>query len=945
MSDALRAPDVDYLTRDYEGFRQLLLSLIERADTRWTERSAADLGVTLVEILAQQLDLLAYAGDRVAEEGFLGTARRRESARRHAKLGDYDLDRGNATRGYQHFRLRDDRRGDQALLLRAGARVGQQLAPGQDPALRLVAETTEDALLDARRNEFALARSAAAGATALHLAAADGSRPGLRSLGLRPGLCLCVLDRERGEIATLRGVRGAVAELAAPLKRTYLAGPDGATRVLGNLVPIRRGETLPWQLVGRGGASLAGSPPAGGAGPNEAERSAGAFLALRLDPMRRLRAEVEAAREAWGHDDSLADRWRLANATVARVARQLREGGGAALGAEQARGLDADLGRAAELLRDVLRAAGRTVPEALRPTRRAPLRGQEIELRNVPLRRPTGEPRAPLPPLCLDGATTLEVRVGVAGWWQPWDEVEDFLRSGPDDRHYVAQTDAEGHVTLRFGDGEHGALLPPDARVMVRRVTGPLEVGDLGARALDVLLDDGDPEAPLDRDAFDAVEPTFNPLPTQGGRPPEGLADLPDRLRRRLARRVVPVTASDYEQLLRDRADIAEAKASVARELSRERVDVVLRPEPGADPTRVLDEVRALLRRDRLAGTDVWVRLPEPLYASLAVLVEVHPEVSPADLRLRLRRQLLEIFEGPEGARLGRARTRAEIYAAVEAVPGVVYSEVIGFDLAPPLGGVLALREAIEPAPHQIVRCLDLPDRPLGGVITLWAARRFRLLVELAFPDPDEGYDVEQLRTAIEGLLSGPDATPIREQWTEITAARIDELLRRVPAPGGQYRLSVRRLMVGERAVERVPIGKHELPVLDHVRIRERQFLPHYGLALQLSGGGAPLDEAQLRRQIKEKLSGPESVPLAKGWRELSPAAIDGVLSALVEGTGYELSVRSITVPAGGGEGAPALSPGVPALGTRRAVAIVPLQPGDVPILDVLQIAFAPGGP
>ena len=48
MKDALRVPDVDYLTRDYEGFRQLLLSLADRSGTPWTERSAADTGVMLV---------------------------------------------------------------------------------------------------------------------------------------------------------------------------------------------------------------------------------------------------------------------------------------------------------------------------------------------------------------------------------------------------------------------------------------------------------------------------------------------------------------------------------------------------------------------------------------------------------------------------------------------------------------------------------------------------------------------------------------------------------------------------------------------------------------------------------------------------------------------------------------------------------------------------------
>ncbi|HEY6180483.1 MAG TPA: hypothetical protein VIX73_38840, partial [Kofleriaceae bacterium] len=88
---------LDYATRDYDGFRQLMISVIDRQGTPWTERAAADVGVMVVELLAYELDRLAYAGDRAAEEGFLATARRRESARRHAALGDRELDRGNAT--------------------------------------------------------------------------------------------------------------------------------------------------------------------------------------------------------------------------------------------------------------------------------------------------------------------------------------------------------------------------------------------------------------------------------------------------------------------------------------------------------------------------------------------------------------------------------------------------------------------------------------------------------------------------------------------------------------------------------------------------------------------------------------------------------------------------------------------------------------------------------
>ncbi|KYG03834.1 hypothetical protein BE21_49870 [Sorangium cellulosum] len=914
MSLGRRAPDVDYLTRDYEGFRQLLVSLVDRAGTRWTERATADLGVMVLEMLAHQLDLLAYAGDRVAEEGFLGSARRRESLRRHAALGDYRLDRGNATRGYQHFRLQ----AGVARTLPAGTQVGQEPAPGQPPEQRLVAETLEDVALDARRNELALTRSAAAGSAVLRLAPAVEGPRDLRAIGLRPGMLLAIVDREQGEIATVASVQAGAVELRAPLGRTYLAGRGkDAARVLGNIAPIRRGRTSGWELVDRGGKALGEVPP-------------GVFLARRIDQVRALRDEVEAARARWLGDRALAERWEIANATVDCVVRELRVAGAASvMTLERAKALDEQLRSAAQLFREMLQGSGRAVPGALQPTRRVPMPRQEIALQSEQ------------PPLWADGVETLKVRVGVAGRWAPWTEVDDLLRSGPDDRHYVAEIDGDGQVTLRFGDGVNGAVLPGDSRVMVQRVTGDVFAGDVGAHALRVVVGGGD--------GFDPEEPTTNPLPTTGGRPLEvprrergasdGRAgasdDIAQRMRRALSVPVVPVTAADYTALLEARPDIAEAAVSVSA--ARRRVDVVLRPSPGHDPARALEGARAFLRDARLAGTDAWARLAEPLYVAIALIVEIHPEISPADLRSRLRRALLSAFGDGDERILGRRRARAEVYAAVEAVAGVVWSQVVGFSLASQ--PELTAQEEIVPGPHEVVRCLDLPDSPLAGRITIWAARRYRLQIEVAFPDPDDRPGA-WLSGALMALLSGPDAAPARERWPEITAARLDALFQRVPRAGEAFRLSTRRLMIGGRAVDRVPLADGELPIVDSLELSERVSMPHFGLQIELvwGGGDEGLMEA-LRARIQGMLSGPGAVPVAEGWTEITVPRVNGALEGVAPpGAGYRLSARMLTLVErrAGRAGARVV---------QRAVERVPLRPGDVPVLETLQIAVIARSP
>jgi len=83
------APPIDYLAKDYESFRRLMIDRMAVTMPGWTERSAADLGVTLVETLAFGADLASYYQDAVGTEAYLSRARLRASARRHARLLGY----------------------------------------------------------------------------------------------------------------------------------------------------------------------------------------------------------------------------------------------------------------------------------------------------------------------------------------------------------------------------------------------------------------------------------------------------------------------------------------------------------------------------------------------------------------------------------------------------------------------------------------------------------------------------------------------------------------------------------------------------------------------------------------------------------------------------------------------------------------------------------------
>lgn len=90
---ATTAPS-DFLARDYESFRTLMLDAMSASVPAWTERNPTDLGVAIVEVLAYAADYLCYYQDAVSTEAYLMTARRRISLRRHGRLVDYFLDEG-----------------------------------------------------------------------------------------------------------------------------------------------------------------------------------------------------------------------------------------------------------------------------------------------------------------------------------------------------------------------------------------------------------------------------------------------------------------------------------------------------------------------------------------------------------------------------------------------------------------------------------------------------------------------------------------------------------------------------------------------------------------------------------------------------------------------------------------------------------------------------------
>lgn len=236
---------IDYLSKDYAGFRQALLDFVPTRLPAWTERSEADIGMMLLELLAATADSLSYLQDRVANEAFLDTATQRRSVAAHLTLIGYRLDEGNAARAYLRFEV------NTAHTLAADPGLRATNRPLRDNEPILVFETEGAATLRPEHAEMPLFNRGNAGCclpgTAL-AAELAGEFPDLQA-----GDYLLIEDisgqrdivrlTERPQISDAAGQPITVVRWSksTPLHHDYCID-DAVAR--GNVVPATHGETI-----------------------------------------------------------------------------------------------------------------------------------------------------------------------------------------------------------------------------------------------------------------------------------------------------------------------------------------------------------------------------------------------------------------------------------------------------------------------------------------------------------------------------------------------------------------------------------------------------------------------------------------------------------------------------------------------------------------------------
>ena len=629
-------PDIDYLAKDYTGFRRLMLDRLTLISPDWKERSAADVGVALVELLAYAADNLSYRQDAIANEAYLSTAHNRVSIRRHARLVDYSLHEGCNARAWVHVEVASDYvlpKGTQLL-----TRIGEQpvqLVPGSkevDDALEAGAvafETAHDAALFADLNQLSfytwgdLGCCLPRGTTRATL---RGEHP-----NLKPGDVLILeeivsattfekkdADRTRRCVVRLTSVAAGVDPSGQLFDEPPVDGPVSITEIAWDA-----GDALPFPVC----LSVKERP--------------GLEITIALGNI------VLADHGMTVRDETLGtaptpQRRRVPSVTYAGCC---------------------------------ARTPGDWIPARFRPAlASAPLtRGFDLASDlAVPLTSDDWWSATALiardPKDALPDIADLTGQLGtVTTHWSPQ---PDLLESDNDATDFVVETENDGRALLRFGDDEYGRRPDAGTRFTATYRVGNGAQGNVGAESI----------AHIVIGVMGVFTSISNPLPAAGGSEPEDVnaarRDAPQAFRTQER----AVTAADYAAAAERRPDVQRAAATFRWTGSWYTVFVTADRFGGLDVDPKFEtRLRRHLERFRMAGYDLDVDGPEYVALDIALHICVKHDYFRSEVLRAVRTVLgtgvlpdgrLALFH-PDKFTFNQSVYLSSIVAAAQAVEGV----------------------------------------------------------------------------------------------------------------------------------------------------------------------------------------------------------------------------------------------------------------------------------
>ncbi len=660
-------PALDYLAKDYASFRRLMLDRMASLVPGFDARNPADFSMALVELFAHVGDQLSYQQDAVATEAYLGTARRRVSLRRHARLLDYPVHEGSNGRTWVCFDVQ------------AGA-DGRKLAPGTRVLSRGPGPGT-GATADAR-----------------FVTTADFERLPEGSFAAFETMHELVLKAAHGRIAIHRFSDPAFCLPHGAVSAALVAAPGMA---------LQAGMVLVFEEVL--------SPTTGLAADADPQRRHAVRL-LAVEPGRDELTKTDLLLVNWHPDDALP--------FALCVGAEFPDGGGTTVrDTAVARGnavladhgltqpwqslippLAPDVGPWRPRLPDTGLAHGQPYVHSLAVQASA----AAARVQDVQHARPAGMQ------LVADDALVFGDQPDPAA--EPWTPQPDLLGSDRFAQDFVAETDSDGTVGLRFGDNQFGSAPDAGSRLVGHWRLGGGTAGNLGADSLTrVVCDDA-----LITNNLLAVR---NPLAATGGTDPDSAASIRARAPEAFRTQERAVTDDDYARAAERHPEVQRAVARLRWTGSWFTVFISVDRRGGKPVDAAFRaELMALLERYRLTGQDLDIRPPLMVALDVTLAICVLPGYFAADVERRLLQRLgtgADGFFNPDLYTFGQGLALSSLVAAAQDVTGVASVEVLrlqrwGRAASGELGkGWLAA------APLEVLRLDNDPNFPENGRLRL----------------------------------------------------------------------------------------------------------------------------------------------------------------------------------------------------------------------------------
>lgn len=618
-------PVIGYLAKDFNSFKHVLINALRERVPGWQPTSEADLDQVLIDLIAADADELSDYQDRVMNEAYLGSARKRVSLARYARLMDYHIHQGSQASTWLAVRVNSDGNVDQGF--------GVWTTESWDDNNAVIFVSSHDQECFAALNELALytwggaVTALEAGATQADLIGTSGTMTKVQADDL-----VTLLNREN------------INYLLIEQKLNPETGTDNGLDITARQILKlgKKGDKAPKSL----------EDPVNGTWLVHVHWREQDQLRRRYCFITQCPNQTPTTGVSMFHGN-------LIQVTHGRPHKTIFYPQEAHLGLND----DTRLER-------VDHAYSERVSNA-QLLRTAEEDGEEVlpVLCHLPhrlLAYQNTEPGGERPTI-----TTLTVEVD--GFTGDWDEQQDLIESKSDSQHFVVETDELDFSTVRFGNNINGLAIPDDAKVTCYYQVGRGSQGNVGADTLTGF--DGSASG------FPNVNKVWNPLDVTDGRDPEPRDEIIRRVPHAYrARQLRAITLEDYVNRAEEIDAVSHAFARYAWTGSwrtvRLSIDLTANFSwDGNIKRKIADHLNAV----RLIGEDLEIRQAQ--YVALDILLRVcaDPDYWPEDLADELEQEFSSGYTAdrrmgffhPDLWTFGQPLRASQVMGRASGVPGV----------------------------------------------------------------------------------------------------------------------------------------------------------------------------------------------------------------------------------------------------------------------------------